>query len=554
MASNHFKIKLYMLLTALLLLTMLITLSLSFYFSHDQQVKQLQSQIRQTVEDKTGHLGEWISGKIILLEMVEQGRAGDKFLPEGSLTRNGISDIYAGFEDGTFTSYTGWMPPSNYDPRIRPWYRTIKESGQLTISDPYLDMKTSSVMVSLGWPILENGKIEGIIAEDIPIMAIVDKISKLNFSEYGFVWILNESGIFVYHPNPDVIYKNIQEVSWLSGIPKVEGLNAQGETSYSFNGSERLAIYGNVPNTQWTLGVTVMKNQVINNTERLRLLYLILALILSCIFAFMTYLLTRILAGPLLKIIEFVKSVAEGDLEQRLEIKFNREIDDLAVSLNEMAQKLKHNFMQIEEQNDAMSLYTEQLEGLVSERTQEIRETNDKLLVAYKNLEIKATTDYLTGIANRSHFFDLATLEISRSFRDQHTFCVLIADLDNFKLINDDYGHMAGDAVLVNAAEMMQQALRDYDLIGRLGGEEFVMLLPETTLEQGLLIGERMRKSVEEGTILFEGDTIGVTVSIGITTNHTEEKRIEEILSEADQALYEAKGLGKNRIIGYRER
>jgi diguanylate cyclase (GGDEF)-like protein len=157
-----------------------------------------------------------------------------------------------------------------------------------------------------------------------------------------------------------------------------------------------------------------------------------------------------------------------------------------------------------------------------------------------------ATHDPLTGIYNRRQFFRLAHRELGRTNREKIAMSLLILDLDHFKQVNDQYGHVAGDQLLINTAKVLFEGLREFDVIARYGGEEFVILLPNTNLKQAQEIAERLRVLVEQSVLLFRTVSLQVTVSIGITTyRYKEEPR--ELLARADHALYAAKSAGRNQ-------
>ncbi|WP_428609256.1 sensor domain-containing diguanylate cyclase [Sedimenticola sp.] len=163
-----------------------------------------------------------------------------------------------------------------------------------------------------------------------------------------------------------------------------------------------------------------------------------------------------------------------------------------------------------------------------------------------KILRDLATHDPLTGIYNRRQFFQLAHQELGRTNREQSAMSLLILDIDHFKQINDQFGHLAGDQLLINTATVLSAGLREFDIIARYGGEEFVILLPNTNLNQANEIAERLREQVEETALQFENDSLNVTISIGITTYRFHEET-RELLARADHALYAAKHAGRNR-------
>lgn len=158
-----------------------------------------------------------------------------------------------------------------------------------------------------------------------------------------------------------------------------------------------------------------------------------------------------------------------------------------------------------------------------------------------------ATTDSLTGMANRRYFIGQLDREMARIQRNAGPAAVLMLDLDHFKRINDNYGHAAGDAVLQAFARTAQASLRKIDLIGRLGGEEFSIMLPQTGLDAARRFAERLRKNIEAMRVEHDGESLQVTVSIGLTELTRADLDCDSVLARVDQALYQAKAEGRNR-------
>ena len=170
-----------------------------------------------------------------------------------------------------------------------------------------------------------------------------------------------------------------------------------------------------------------------------------------------------------------------------------------------------------------------------------------------KNLELalekQAHFDFLTGLCNRRHFLERADAELNRSQRYENALSILMIDIDHFKRINDTYGHKFGDVVLQKIANIFQSTLRDVDIAGRIGGEEFAILLPETCIEEALDVAERLRTEVAGASVQFDQATaIQFTISIGIAAKQSRNEQLDDLLSFADKALYEAKDAGRNRI------
>lgn len=172
-----------------------------------------------------------------------------------------------------------------------------------------------------------------------------------------------------------------------------------------------------------------------------------------------------------------------------------------------------------------------------------------ELLSAREALREQATKDSLTHLWNRSSIFDILCRELARAQRERNAVSVVMVDLDHFKSINDNYGHFAGDAVLCEAARRMQNAIRQYDSIGRYGGEEFLILLSGCDEESSLSQAERLRKQLSQYQISIQDSAIGISASFGVTTALPGQSCTpEELIHKADEALYLAKRRGRNRV------
>jgi len=162
-----------------------------------------------------------------------------------------------------------------------------------------------------------------------------------------------------------------------------------------------------------------------------------------------------------------------------------------------------------------------------------------------------STIDELTGINNRRQFFLLAEREVARSIRKKNNLSLLMLDIDHFKNINDTYGHLSGDIVLKDVAEKLCEGLREIDIIGRFGGEEFVILLPDTDLEKAKIVVGRLLQSIREMSDSDNKSISSLTISGGVSILSAKEPQLKIMLEEADQALYRAKNNGRDRFEIY---
>ena len=171
-----------------------------------------------------------------------------------------------------------------------------------------------------------------------------------------------------------------------------------------------------------------------------------------------------------------------------------------------------------------------------------------KLDEAQRTLKRQATTDELTGLRNRRRTMSRLDEEFQRACRLQDPLCLIIIDIDHFKRVNDSYGHLFGDVVLKHVAARMQDTVRKYDIIGRIGGEEFLIITPGTSIEDAVTLAERLREEVGRVPVTDRDVNVDVTVSAGIASLIEGEDSIETLLRRADTALYKAKREGRNRV------
>ncbi|WP_260295811.1 diguanylate cyclase [Sedimenticola hydrogenitrophicus] len=175
----------------------------------------------------------------------------------------------------------------------------------------------------------------------------------------------------------------------------------------------------------------------------------------------------------------------------------------------------------------------------------------DRLNESLARLELMAATDALTGVANRRHFFQLAAREFARADRAQTPMALMMIDIDNFKQINDNYGHAAGDSALLLLVEVCRKALRGSDIIARFGGDEFVILLPDCDVSTAIRTGERLLDKLRATRVDGGEHPFCIQATVGIATSRHgggPSDDIAGLLHRADQALYAGKKLGRNRV------
>ena len=317
--------------------------------------------------------------------------------------------------------------------------------------------------------------------------------------------------------SPGSIYLEWQPEQLVAGRPVVLGNSTIGGVAIGFS--------------------TLPLEEKINAMTRQSIVLMIVSMVIAGIISF---LIARQITNPLGQLTNLAGRMASGDLSTSFDLQSRDEIGQLGSAFNQMSQA-------IQKREQDLRQLAEGLEKTVAERTEELRSKNEVL-------ETLAITDPLTEAYNRRHFFELAEQEVQRAVRYQHPLSLMLIDVDHFKIVNDTYGHQVGDEVLVKIVQLFQENIRAIDVFARYGGEEFVVLLPETGCEETRGLAERICSLVSETPILSGESTVSVTLSIGVTCwQGDQEFNFDHLLSQADSALYQAKGMGRNSVVVWQE-
>ena len=259
--------------------------------------------------------------------------------------------------------------------------------------------------------------------------------------------------------------------------------------------------------------VDAMANETRDQLERFNDWMMIFAIAVLLMFIFSLWLNNRVLIRPVVSLIRSTNLFAAGDLKQQAKVYAEDELGNLTRDINKMASSL---------------------DGL------------------YTQMATLAKTDQLTGLMNRHGFEEIQAREMSSAKRYDSPLSLAIFDIDNFKKVNDDYGHDVGDEVIRAVANACTQVFRDCDYCFRYGGEEFVVLMPRTDIKSAMGAVERLRKAVEAMRVEASGGReLSVTVSVGIAAYQKDDEKGALQLKHADEALYNAKESGRNKSVAY---
>ncbi len=271
-------------------------------------------------------------------------------------------------------------------------------------------------------------------------------------------------------------------------------------------------------------GVRLHQDDLLSDMYLAYRLLVTISAISACAFVALALFIARGISKPIMALAEAAHGISRRDYTVRVSMKSGDEMEVLGKAFNQMA--------------DDIQSFTENLEHLVSMRTEELREK-------IREVEELSVTDPLTGIYNRKRFDEELGVEISRARRYAEPLTLIMFDIDHFKAVNDGHGHAAGDAVLKEITALVKAQIRSADVFSRWGGEEFLVLLPQTDLDGAYKMADKLRTAIDG--LSFPG--VGkVTCSFGVTAFTDIDDR-DSFLRRVDDALYEAKDAGRNRVI-----
>ncbi|MEJ2610255.1 MAG: diguanylate cyclase [Candidatus Thiodiazotropha sp.] len=440
------------------------------------------------------------------------------------------------------------------------FYHSATESLMISLQSR---LKNSAALVSQG---LETDSLDQIrSAEDIEHPSYQKNIAMLHGfvksnPDIAFIYVMRKLGnkaVFVL--DSDIQQTALPGEQYKPDLPKmmegflrpsVDDEITHDRWGYFLSGYSPLL----VGEDDYLVGVDMRANEVQNKFQQIRMagiLSLALSIILAMIFS-------RWLSINLTQRIKMLATrfAQIAPLEQgKSELAQGDELDQLAASFDQMFQRLEIKNQQVDVSQAALQKARDELELRVETRTTELVEINEKLLAEIverkhveRMLEETSRIDFLTGILNRRAISKRLEQMVSQTERSSLYFCIILLDLDNFKRINDNHGHDVGDQVLKHAVAQLRKRIREADELGRWGGEEFLIMLPDTQLSEAATLAQRLCEDLSDTHMFLPGGQITVTASFGVALFRPGEL-LDICLKRADDALFAAKDKGRNCVV-----
>ncbi len=392
----------------------------------------------------------------------------------------------------------------------------------------------------LGEPYWDGGRQAGLILIAEPIRNVQHDgllgllVAKLNFRGVGEILKTYSEGetdeLYVITAEGSVLASSAPEGVGFMALrlepAVVERLFAREGLTREFTDPRGVAVVGSLEAVErlgW--GVVAQKERALAYAQIVQLRNVTLLLMVAVLvgIGLAAYVLGMTIVRPLDRLTSGAAMIAGGNLDVNLPVSSRGELGYMTRVFNHMAQRLREVLGQLDR-------------------------TNRTLIEKNEELHRLSITDGLTALYNHKYIMETLATEAARCLRYNHPFSLLMIDIDDFKQYNDSHGHLAGDEVLRGVAAMLRESLRAGDYAARYGGEEFLILLPETGLDDAARSAERIRSRVEERKLGAQGNSAGITVSVGVASFPENGNDPEDLISKADTAMYDAKRAGRNRV------
>ncbi|MBB5337429.1 diguanylate cyclase [Pectinatus brassicae] len=440
-----------------------------------------------------------------------------------------------------------------FDPRTRDWYKAAVENKKPVFSDIYRHFVMNDLAISASYPIYNNKKeLTGVLGTHITLYKLNNELQEIVKSRYAKAYIFEKNtGYLVANsdnkPNFTVdaagVFHRISAKEIKDDTIKTAYINYQNNADDTVNTLVgirdfyvKVSEYKN-SGIDWILITAVPESPYVMAIKKsIWVSAVILLIILFIVVFFSSHKIDNCLQ-PIYQLIDISEKFSNGDFSKRAHTSQKNEIGVLGIAFNNMA--------------DHLETLINRLEHKVKERTIELEQQNIALATTKEKLENLLQIDFLTGLYNRRFLIEKLEASIEKFAKSNTVFAVFMLDIDFFKHINDKYGHDCGDFALKEAASIFKKCLQDYGYAARWGGEEFLVLLPQSDEQFAVNIAENIRREIENYKFLCEDLEMKITLTIGVAV-YDYWMSVDEIVKHADIAVYAGKQNGRNRVELYK--
>ncbi|PKM54146.1 conserved protein of unknown function [Petrocella atlantisensis] len=557
----------------------LITFSLIVVLIDRGQVLSISNEFSSTIAtDKAKTVELWLNEKVtnvstLALTSEVQSMNHEAFLPllESALVnKEGIYGRYFIIdEQGILVDTLGIRKNLAEDPE----YQKIM-TGEVPVVvakssyDDTFKQPTFRIMV----PIEVDGKVQGLLGTTVLLKDLSQLISSTVIQETGYAWVVDEYGQVISHKdtnqvlNMDITSDENTDYEGLVSLSEQMKTSNEGMATFTNpQGEKNYVTYESIPGSPgWHVIITLYASSVYKTLRELFVYMTVLVVVLGLISYLVTYLLAKDITDSVKRLIGVMNKFTSGVKGIRAKVESQDEIGMLSQSFNAMADTIVAHTDNVEELIKERTQILADLNYQIVSRNKELGTMNEELEKTNDKLHELASTDMLTGLYNRHQFVRelQRTIELV-NVEDEQNFSLLFIDLDNFKQYNDTFGHEIGDFLLIEVAKILRENVRENDIIGRYGGDEFVIMLRQGTYDIAKAIAERIHGAILghdgfkkelskklSGEIKIMGKN-KLSSSIGIV-NYMKSMKItkaEDLLAIADETMYKAKKAGKSRVV-----